>query len=86
MSLRDFLNKLEEGGDLGFIEEEVNPDLEITKILNERGTTVLFENVKDSGYSVVGNVCSSRGNFATALGVKENELLTRILDAVEKPR
>ena len=86
MSFRNFLDKLEKSGNLVKVRREIDPNLEITRILKESKKTILFENVKESEYRVVGNVCSSRVNFATALGIEENGLLKRISDAVKNPK
>jgi len=68
------------------ISKEVNPDLEIAKILNENsGKIILFEKIKNSPYQVVGGVCSSRENFARALGVKREEMIQRISGAIDGP-
>lgn len=86
MSLRNFLNELEKEGNLVKIQREVNPKLEIARILKESSKVVLFENVRDSDYRIVGNVCNSRENFARALGIKKGGLLRYISDAIENPK
>ncbi len=81
MSLRNFLDEIE----VLEIHGEVDSRLEIARILCENdGKVVLFDNVRDSDFRVVGGVCSSRGNFARALGVGEEELLKTISKAIEK--
>ncbi|RLI95435.1 MAG: UbiD family decarboxylase [Candidatus Altiarchaeales archaeon] len=86
MSLREFINKVEERGELLRIERNVNPKLEIARILNENSNrVVLFENVGNSNYRVVGNLCNKRENFAIALNVGTGDLLHRIISAIENP-
>lgn len=82
MGLREFLSKV----DVEKISKEVNPDLEIAEILNENsGKVFIFEKVKNSPYRVVGGVCSSRENFAKALGVGRNGMIKKISDAINNP-
>lgn len=58
---RQFINKLEETGDLLTLKREVDWDLEagaIVRLNNEkRGPAVLFENIKDylPGYNILGS-------------------------------
>lgn len=87
MSLRKFLDELEKEGNLKRIIKMVDPNIEIAGILSENDTTtVIFEDVKDSSYRLVGGICSSRENFAKAFGIEKDELLRYILDAIENPK
>ncbi len=82
MSLRDFLKKI----DPLVFGKEVDPYLEIAQVLQGNcDRVVLFENVLDSAYSVVGNVCCSRENFARAIGVEKKDLLETISNAIDNP-
>lgn len=81
MSLREFLNEIKPL----IINEEVDPYLEVANILHEHeDCVVLFKRVKGSKYSIAGNVCSSRENFARAMRVERNNLLKKISEAMEK--
>ena len=88
MSLREFLVVLKKDGSLITVKEEVNPFLEMTRILKDNdGKTVFFEKVKGSSYKVVGGVCGSRKNFARAFGLDEGaDLLRYVLKAIENPK
>ncbi|MEA1925231.1 MAG: UbiD family decarboxylase [Candidatus Altiarchaeota archaeon] len=79
--MRDYMGKIE----VSEVGREVNPYLEIPRILRDGGGAVHFKNVRDSTISLVGNLCNRRENFLTALDVKEKELLTKINHAIEKP-
>ncbi len=64
-TFREFLNKLRETGDLVEVDDLVSLDLEIPHILRElcyrRGPAVVFTNVRESPFKVVGNLfCSKR--------------------------
>lgn len=81
MSLREFLNVVKPLR----INKEVDPYLEVAKILNQhQDRVVLFKKVKGSSYSIVGNVCSSRENFASALGIKKEDILKKLNDAISE--
>lgn len=50
------------------------------------GRPIIFENVKESDtYKVTLGSCGTRVNLARALGVRTDELLGKVLDAVESP-
>ncbi len=87
VGLRGFLEELEKSKKLLKFRKPVDPNLEIARVLRENdGKAVLFENVKKSRYRIVGGICGSRENFATALEVKKEELLFRISDAIKNPK
>jgi len=86
MSFRDFLDELDSENELIKITGEADPNLEVARILAENdGQAVLFENAKGSEYKIAAGVCSSRSLFARAMGIKREELLFKIADAIEKP-
>jgi len=82
MSLREFLSEV----GVEKISNEADPNLEIAKILNENsGKIIQFEKVKNSPYQIFGGVCSSRENFARALGVGKDALIEKISEAINNP-
>ena len=85
--MRDFLNELDRTGDLIHVRREVSVKHEIAAVAQKLdGKPIIFEKVKESeGYRVALGVCGARGSLARALGVRTNELLGRVLDAVENP-
>jgi 2,5-furandicarboxylate decarboxylase 1 len=86
MSLRNFMEQLDNEGLLMRIDKKVDPHLEMAQILKEKdGQTVLFENVRNSEYKVVAGVCSSRDYFAKAIGCSKDDLIFKIADAIAKP-
>jgi len=86
VSMRDFIDALDREGRLVRIKNEVDPRLEVAKILKEKdGQTVLFEKVKGSDYKVVAGLCGSRDNFARALGIKKENLISKIAEVIKKP-
>ena len=74
--LRDFINQLEEQGELKRVSVEVDPYLEITEIcdrtLKSGGPALLFENVKGHDVPVLANLFGTTKRVA--LGMGENEV------------
>jgi UbiD family decarboxylase len=86
MSFRDFLGELDKVGELVKIPKEVDPNLEVARVLVKNdGKAVLFEKVKGSDYRMASGVCGSRELFARAMGIKKEDLLFSIAKAIEKP-
>jgi UbiD family decarboxylase len=79
MNFREFLEKVEREGKLTRIKKEVSTDFEIANILAALdGKTVIFDNVKNSTFSVAGNIVSSRELIASALGIRKEQLLEKL--------
>ena len=74
--LRDFINQLEEQGELKRVTVEVDPYLEITEIcdrtLKAGGPALLFENVKGHSVPVLANLFGTTKRVA--LGMGENDV------------
>ena len=86
MSLRGFLKKAEQEGALITIAGEVDPYLEMARVINALdGQPVLFEKVKGSDYRVVSGICSQRAYFAWDLGVPQERLLLELAEAYANP-
>lgn len=76
--MRDFLSALEKKGLLKRVKTEVDPNLEISEIIDrlvkKGGPAVLFEKVKGSNMPVAANLFGTRERVALGLGVEEDEL------------
>ena len=70
--LRDFINKLEQVGELKRIQVEISPDLEMTEICNRTlqagGPALLFENPKGYHIPVLGNLFGTPKRVAFGMG------------------
>ncbi|MFN7106416.1 MAG: menaquinone biosynthesis decarboxylase, partial [Pyrobaculum sp.] len=82
--LREFLEALEERGQLARVGNPLSPDLEIPEVLRQvmyrRGPAVLFENVAGfPKWRVVGNLFGSLDRIKLALGVEKLEEVGRRL-------
>jgi UbiD family decarboxylase len=79
MSLRDFIEKLEKENKIIKINNEVSTDFEIANILAALDSRlVIFNNVKNSNYHVIGNVASSRELIAESLGIRKEQILEKL--------
>lgn len=77
--LRDYIRQLEELGELRRIQTQVDPCLEITEIcdrtLKAGGPALLFENVKGSSMSLLGNLFGTTRRVAMGMGEESVEAL-----------
>lgn len=73
--LREFINELENCGELKRITTEVDANLEITEIcrrtLDQQGPALLFENVKGHNMPVLANLFGTTGRVASAMGQED---------------
>ena len=85
--MRSFLDELDRTGDLLHIKREVSAKHEIAAVAQKLdGKPIVFDKIKESErYRVALGVCGTRSNLARALGISTNQLLERVLDAVENP-
>ena len=80
--LRDFIQQLETRGELKHIQQEVDPNLEITEIcdrtLRAGGPALLFENTKGSRYPLLGNLFGTPERVAMGMGEERVESLREV--------
>ncbi len=83
-SLRDFIAALEKEGELVRVKEYVNPELEITEIIDRlsknNGPAVLFENT-GTGFPLLINLFGSEKRMCMALGINQ---LDEVADRIEE--
>ena len=80
--LREFIEYLEQNGQLKRVQHEVDPYLEITEIcdrvLKSEGPALLFENVKGSSVPVLGNLFGTPQRVAMGMGKDNVEALREV--------
>jgi 2,5-furandicarboxylate decarboxylase 1 len=89
LNLRKFVKQMNEEKDVLHIKDEVSTLFEIShvmKSLDDEGSVLLFENVKDFETEVVANVCGTRKRVARALNVDSGGLCERLAKAWRSPR
>lgn len=87
-SLRAYLSKLEANRQLLVCEKEVDPKFEMGALVKKfNGTrTVLFPKIKGHKISAVGGICGNRDRYAELLGVKNDEIIFPLMNAVANPK
>ena len=86
MNLEEFAKKLDEQGKLKKVSGETSKMFEISGVMHAiDGSAVLFENVKESKYRVIGNPFSSKELIAEYLDFPPAELVPRMIKALENP-
>ena len=86
MGLRNFIEKLQENGQLTKITKAVSTEYELAGVINALGEKpVYFELVKESNYPVVAGLVSSKELIARSLGISRKELLPKLSNAIEHP-
>ena len=87
MEFRKFVDLLDRKGLLTRIKKPVDVKYEIATIMKLMdGKPLLFENVKGFGMPVIANICSTRELVALGLGIKENEIIKKLSDAIDNPK
>jgi 2,5-furandicarboxylate decarboxylase 1 len=85
--LRGFIKDLDQRGELIRIKDELSPNMEISAGLQrfDARKVVLFEKVSGHAHSVVGGVCGTRDRILQGLGVSNEGLYGRLLQALKTP-
>jgi UbiD family decarboxylase len=83
MGFRDYLESLDEKGLLKKVDVEVSKKLEISGILKEmEPTPLMFNNVKESNFRVVGNVFCTKNVIASYFNVTPSDLIPMLSRAI----
>lgn len=87
MSLRTYLQKLEDQGRLVKVTAPISKTYEIAGVLKQlEPTPVLFENVRESGFRVVGNLFCSKAAFADYFGISPADIIPLLTRAIDERR
>lgn len=86
MSLRSHLKKLEQDGALARVTAPASKTYTIAGLLKAiEPRPVLFENISESRFAVVGNLFCDKASFAAYLGINPGEIIPRLSAAIEQP-
>ncbi len=86
MSLRELMSKMEQQGLMLAVGREVDPYLEMARVINRaQDRPLFFRSVRGSPYPVVAGICSAREYLALSLGVAKERLLFKLAEALEYP-
>jgi UbiD family decarboxylase len=87
MNMREFVDVLDKKGLLVKIKRPVDVKYEASTIMRMLdGKPILFEKVKGFSMPVVANISSSRELVAMGLGIKPNEIIGKLADAIDHPK
>jgi UbiD family decarboxylase len=85
MGFREYINQIDEEGLLRKVDIEVSKRLEISGILKEiEPTPVMFNNVKESEFRVVGNMVCTKNIIASYFGVAPTDLIPMLSRAISE--
>ena len=86
MNLRDYLQRLDTEARLIHITEPISKTYEIAALLKQlEPRPVIFENVIESEYRVMGNLFCSKQDFADYFGIPVSEIIPMLRRAIDKP-
>jgi UbiD family decarboxylase len=86
MTLRSYLQKLDERGQLLHITAPISKRYEIAGVLKKlEPRPVLFENVQESPFRVAGNLFCGKGPFADYFGLQPSQLIAALSVAIQHP-
>jgi 2,5-furandicarboxylate decarboxylase 1 len=86
MSFRSYISKLESRGELLYVKQPISKTYEIAGVLKAlEPKTVIFDQVTDSAYPVIGNVMCTKAQLADHLGITVRELIPTLAHAIEHP-
>ncbi len=87
MSIRNFIDKVAESGDLVVIDRPVDTTFELANVAHAlEGKVVLFNQIKDyPGWRVCSGLCAERKFFSMDLEVEVNALIQRMTAALANP-
>jgi UbiD family decarboxylase len=86
MTLRNYLQTLIDREALTVIHKPISKSYEIAAILKKmEPRPVLFENVKESEFRVIGNLFCKKAQFADYFGIKVAEIIPTLAEAIASP-
>jgi len=86
MSLRGYLKKLDRQGKLVKVSAPISSEYEIAGVLKKlEPSPVLFENVKNYGFRVAGNLFPGKAAFAGYFDIPTSEIIPRLRQAIDHP-
>jgi UbiD family decarboxylase len=84
MSLRSYIEKLDDRGDLTKVTAPISKTYEIAGVLNQlEPQPVLFENVKESEFRVVGNLFCTKASFANYFNIPVSKIIPTLAQAID---
>ena len=86
MSLRAYLQKLQDQKNITVVNAPISKTYEISGVLKQlEPRPVFFERVKESPFRVMGNLFCSKAAFADYFGISAEEIIPLLVQAAEQP-
>ncbi|MGB9636636.1 MAG: UbiD family decarboxylase [Thermoplasmata archaeon] len=87
MELKEFVKELENRNMVKHVRRKVSTKYEISTLMKLlESETILFENVDGFNMPVIANLCPTRKHVAIGLGIKEEQLIPRMIEAINNPK
>jgi 2,5-furandicarboxylate decarboxylase 1 len=87
MEIAKLVKVLDSKGMLTRISRPVDLKYEVSTLMKMLdGRVLLFDHVRGSTMPVIANICSTRDLVATGLGIRREELIARLTDAIDHPK
>ena len=86
--LRNYISKIKKSKDLKTVKTKVSVKFEIAGITAkvDGSHAILFENIKESNFSLVANLVGTRKRFALAVGCTEDNIHEKVISAIKKAK
>lgn len=85
MTLRNYIDRLADEGDLVIVKEPISTDYEISGVLNELEPRAgMFGAVHDSEFRVAGNIFPGKTSFARYFGYQVKDIIPALTRAIEE--
>lgn len=86
MSLRLYLQQLQQESHLKLVSKPISKTYEISGVLKKaEPSPILFNRVIESPFKVFGNLFCSKSDFARYFNITPNEIIPRLIHAIEQP-
>ncbi len=81
--LRNYISQIKKSKDLKIVKTKVSTKFEISGITAkvDGSHAVLFENIKESNFSLIANLVGTRKRFALAVGGTEDNIHEKVISA-----
>ena len=88
VDLRNYISQIKKSKDLKTVKTKVSTKFEIAGITAkvDGSYAVLFENIKESNFSLVANLVGTRKRFALAVGGTEDNIHEKVISAIKKAK
>jgi len=86
MSLRSYIQQLDDHGQLQHVHAPISKVYEIAGVLKQlEPRPVIFENVKESPFRVIGNLFCGKAAFAAYFGIQPTHIIPALNAAIQSP-